>query len=66
MKKKFYIGQEILWHCKDYESDIYVKAVITEEDTDHCLAVSKDNNSAMDDLTLWIDEDTEMDFLIRN
>lgn len=66
MKKKFYIGQEVLWHCKDYESDIYVKAAITEVDTDHCLAVSKDNNSAMDDLTLWIDEDTEMDFLIRN
>ena len=66
MKKKFDIGQEILWHGKDYESDIYVKAVITEVDTDHCLAVSKDNNSAMDDLILWIDEDTEMDFLIRN
>ena len=64
--KKYFIGQKIIWHCKDFESDKYVKAVITEVDTDHCLAVSKDNHSAMDDLTLWIDEDTEIDVLIRN
>lgn len=64
--KKYFIGQKIIWHCKDFESDKYVKAVITEVDTDHCLAVSKDNDSAMDDLTLWIDEDTEIDVLIRN
>jgi hypothetical protein len=64
--KKYFIGQKIIWHCKDFESDKYVKAVITEVDTDHCLAVSKDNDSAMNDLTLWIDEDTEIDVLIRN
>ena len=64
--KTYVVGQKIIWHCKDFESDKYVKAVITEVDTDHCLAVSKDNDSAMNDLTLWIDEDTEIDVLIRN
>lgn len=63
MKKKFYIGQEILWHCNDYESNVSVKAVITEVHADHCLAVSKENEHPnLNDLTLWIDEDTEMDF----
>lgn len=62
MKKKFYIGQEILWQSED-ERTVYVKAVVTEVEADHCIAVSQGNeNSNLNDLTLWIDADTEIDF----
>lgn len=43
MKHNFYIGQNVLWHCVEYESDVYIKAVITEVHSDHCLAVSQNN-----------------------
>ncbi len=63
MKHNFYIGQNVLWHCVEYESNDYIKAVITEVHSDHCLAVSKNNEfSNFNDLKLWIDEDNEMDF----
>ena len=42
---------------------VYVKAVVTEVEADHCIAVSQGNeNSNLNDLTLWIDADTEIDF----
>ena len=65
MKEKFYIGQEILWKSED-ERVVYVKAVVTEVEADHCIAVSKGNENNLNDLTLWIDEDTEMDFAEAN
>ena len=63
MKHNFFIGQNVLWHCVDYESNVYIKAVVTEVHSDHWLAVSK-NNDLMNynDMKLWIDEDNEMDF----
>lgn len=63
MKHNFFIGQNVLWHCVDYESNVYIKAVVTEVHSDHCSAVSK-NNDLMNynDMKLWIDEDNEMDF----
>ena len=63
MKKNFYVGQKILWKSED-ERTVYVKVVVTEVEADHCLAVSKGNQHPnWNDLTLWIDEDTEMDFV---
>lgn len=63
VKRNFYIGQKVIWHCVDYERDTYIKAVVTEIHSDHCLAVSKNNScSNYDNMQLWIDEDNEMDF----
>ena len=47
----------------DYESNVYIKAVITEVHSDHCIAVSQNNDfSNYNNMSLWIDEDNEMDF----
>ncbi len=63
MKHNFYIGQNVLWHCVEYESNVYIKAVITEVHSDYCLAVSQNNDfSNYNDMKLWIDKDNEMDF----
>lgn len=40
MKNQYYVGQKIVWHCKDFETDCYIKAVIKEVATDHCVAIS--------------------------
>lgn len=63
MKKNFSLGQHIIWHCVDFESNEYIKAVITEVHPDHCLAYSQGNEKwGYNDLKLWIDADTEDDF----
>lgn len=63
MKHNFSVGQNVLWHCVDYESNVYIKAVITEVHSDHCIAVSQNNDSSnYNNMSLWIDEDNEMDF----
>ena len=63
MKHNFYIGQNVLWHCVECESNVYIKAVITEVHSDYCLAVSQNNDfSNYNDMKLWIDKDNEMDF----
>lgn len=63
MKHNFSVGQNVLWHCVDYESNVYIKAVITEVHSNHCIAVSQNNDfSNYNNMSLWIDEDNEMDF----
>lgn len=63
MKRNFYIGQNVIWHCVDYEREIHINAVVTEIHSDHCLAVAKNNScSNYDNMQLWIDEANEMDF----
>lgn len=60
MKNKYYVGQKIVWHCKDFETDCYIKAVITEVDADHCIAISERNmNLNLNDMKIWIDDDIE-------
>lgn len=64
MKRNFYIGQNVIWHCIDYEREIHINAVVTEIHSDHCLAVAKNNScSNYDNMQLWIDEANEMDFV---
>lgn len=64
MKRNFYIGQNVIWHCVDYEREIHINAVVTEIHSDHCLAVAKNNScSNYDNMQLWIDEANEMDFV---
>ena len=63
MKHNFSVGQNVLWHCVAYESNVYINAVITEVYSDHCIAVSQNNDfSNYNNMSLWIDEDNEMDF----
>lgn len=62
MKHNFKVGQVVYWHSVDFESDVYVRAVISDVKPDHCIADTQGNNNAYDDMHLWIDEDTEMDF----
>lgn len=63
MKKHFYVGQNVLWHTPDDSFNKFVHAVIIEKKKDHCLALTEGNESpGQNDLKIWIDEDTEMDF----
>lgn len=60
MKNQYYVGQKIVWHCKDFETDCYIKAVIKEIATDHCVAMSERNKHPnLNDLKIWIDDDIE-------
>lgn len=46
-----------------YTANKFVHAVIIEKKKDHCLALTEGNeNPGQNDLKIWIDEDTEMDF----
>ena len=56
MKQKFQVGQKVVWHCADYESNTYIKATIVEAHDDYAVALSEDNTH------LWIDKDNENDF----
>lgn len=63
MKKKFEVGQKVIWETDDFDGTMEVSAVITEIYQDHCIAVSQGNKiSNLNGLTLWIDESTEQYF----
>lgn len=56
MNKKFKLGQKVVWVCKDFDGISSTDATITEIHKDHCIAKTEDN------ITLWIDDDTEYMF----
>lgn len=56
MKKKFKLGQKVLWKSKEFDGETSFNATITEVYEDHCIAKTEDN------ITLWIDADTEYMF----
>lgn len=63
MKKRFQVGQQVVWNCVEPFNRERIKAVITEVFEDYAIAVTVGNkNPANDDLHLLIDADTEMDF----
>lgn len=59
MKKKFKLGQKVVWVCKDFDGISSTDATITEVYEDHYIAKTEDN------ITLWIDEDTEYMFHLK-
>lgn len=61
MKKKFGVGQKVIWETDDFDGTMEVSAVITEIYPDHCIAVSQGN---LDGLVLWIDDSTEQYFQV--
>lgn len=61
MKKKFEVGQKVIWETDDFDGTMKVSAVITEIYQDHCIAVSQGN---LDGLILWIDDSTEQYFQV--
>ena len=48
----------ILWHTEDFDGTVDQSAVITEVHEDHCIATTEDG------INLWVDEDTEEEFII--
>lgn len=59
MKKKFKLGQNVVWVCTDFDGSSSTDATITEVYEDHCIAETEDN------ITLWIDADTEYMFHLK-
>ena len=66
MKKVFEMGQEVIWHIEEFGKVSDIKAIITEVHSDHYIArtVGNDFNN-YNDMNLYIDEDTEVDFFAR-
>lgn len=64
MKKKFKVGEDVIWRFKDDDFDIMneVKCKITEVNKDYCVARSGGNNNCYDDIRLLIDDFSEDDF----
>lgn len=62
--KRYVLGQPLLWKPKDFDSvdDTPVKGVVTEVAHDHCIVRTQGNNNNYDDMSLWLDDDTEADF----
>lgn len=56
--KNFELNQKVLWHTDDFDGSVDQIAVITEVQEDHCIATTEDGSN------LWIDEDTEEEFII--
>lgn len=68
MKKKFKVGENVIWKCKDDDFDIInqVKCTIIEVNAEYCVARSSGNYNAYDDMNLLIDEYSEDDFIKIN
>lgn len=56
--KIFKLNQKVLWHTEDFDGTVDQSAVITEVHEDHCIATTEDG------INLWVDEDTEEEFII--
>lgn len=56
--KNFKLNQKVLWHTEDFDGSVDQTAVITEVQEDYCIATTEDGSN------LWIDEDTEEEFII--
>ena len=56
--EEFQIKSEVLWHTEDFDGTVDQSAVITEVHEDHCIATTEDG------INLWVDEDTEEEFII--
>ena len=56
--KNFKLNQKVLWHTEDFDGTVDQSAVITEVHEDHCIATTEDS------INLWVDEDTEEEFII--
>lgn len=56
--KNFKLNQKVLWHTEDFDGTVDQMAVITEIHDDYCIATTADGAN------LWIDEDTEEEFII--
>lgn len=56
--KNFKLNQKVLWHTEDFDGTVDQTAVITEVQEDYCIATTADGAN------LWIDEDTEEEFII--
>lgn len=57
MKKKFKVGQKLLWVVDDFDGSARIPAVVTEVHADHVLALSEDG------MTLWINGFNEEQFI---
>lgn len=62
MKKNFKLGQKVLWINNSFDGRTTACGTIIEVNEDHCLCKTSGNNNNLDDMTLWIDEDNEMEF----
>ena len=56
MIKEYSIGKKLVFVPDDDPFRHELGCVVTEVNSDHCIAVTEDH------LTLWIDEDTEYQF----
>lgn len=56
--KNFKLNQKVLWHTEDFDGTVDQTAIITEVHEAHCIATTEDG------INLWIDEDTEEEFII--
>ena len=56
--KNFKLNQKVLCHTEDFDGTVDQSAVITEVHEDHCIATTEDG------INLWVDEDTEEEFII--
>lgn len=65
LKKKFTLGEEVIWRFRDFDFEEWNKAKckIIEVHEDHCIAKTQGNQNCYDDMSLWIDKDNENDFI---
>jgi hypothetical protein len=57
MKRKYHIGQKLIWHYEEFDGSGDVPCIVTEVHDDHAIAES-------DGMHLWIDDD--MEYMFRN
>ena len=56
MKKTFTLGQRVMWIVNDFDGRTVTYATITSVESSNCIATTEDG------MSLWIDEDNEMEF----
>lgn len=65
MKHNFFVGQELYWHVVEPFHKEWIRCVVTEVNTEEDYAIARtfgNRHPGNDDMTLWIDADTEMSF----
>lgn len=54
---KYKVGQKLIWLVRDFDGSFDIPCVVSAIFEDHCIAYTDD------DRHLWIDTDTEEDFI---
>ena len=64
LKKKFTVGEEIVWKFEDFDSqgEQSVKCRIVEVHEDYCVAHTEGNHNGYDDMRLCIEASNEENF----